>query len=82
VQVVLTKAKRCATTTVLAALSQVWGWQHPVVTQRSNLFFQALEPKFFVPDLMKLPNHLGEYLTMGILNGTPIADIRNTETVP
>ena len=81
-QAVLTKAKRCATTTAQVVLSQTWGWQHPVVTQAANLFFQALEPKSYVADLMKLPNHVGEYLAMGILNGTAIADIRDAETIP
>jgi hypothetical protein len=54
--VLLTKAKRCATTTVQVVLSQTWGWQHP--------------------------NHLGEYLAMGILNGAPIAYIGDTKTLP
>lgn len=81
-RVVLTKAKRCATTTAQVVLSQTWGWHHPMVTQAANLFFQALEPESFAADLMKLPNHLGEYLAMGILNGTPIADIRSVKTIP
>lgn len=81
-QVVLTAAKRCATTTAQVVLSQAWGLQHPVVTQGANLFFQALAIESYGGDPMKLPNHLGEYIVMGILNGTAIADIRDAETIP
>ena len=81
-QVVLTKAKRCATTTAQVVLSQTWGWRHPMVAQSANLFFQALEMESYVADPMKLPNHLGNYLAMGILNGSAIADIRDAETIP
>ena len=81
-QVVLTKAKRCATTTAQVVLSVTWGWHHPIVTQSSNLFFQALEMESFVADPIKLPNHLGDYLTKGSLNGSAIADIRDAETIP
>lgn len=81
-QLVLTKARRCATTTALVVLSQTWGWRHSTVPLAANLFFQALEPEAYVVDLMKLPNRLGEYLAMGILNGTPTADIKDAETIP
>jgi hypothetical protein len=46
-----------------------------------NLLFQALEPEEFVDDLDTLPNKIGDYLAMGVLNGTPIADIKYTKTI-
>ncbi len=79
--VILTKSQKCATTTVLVALSPEDAWNHKVVKKADNLVFQALEPEHYVFDLNSLPNHLGDYLAMGILNGTPTADITDTHTI-
>jgi hypothetical protein len=80
-EVVLTKAQKCATTTVLVVLSDNWRWKHSVVSRSDNLLFQALEPEEFVDDLDTLPNKIGDYLAMGVLNGTPIGDIKYTKTI-
>jgi hypothetical protein len=79
--VVLTKSHKCAMTTVLVALSEDQGWKHRVVKKSDNLVFQAYEPRDFVPDLDKLPHHLGNSLTMGVLYGAPVADITYTKTI-
>ena len=79
--VVLTRTQKCAVTTVLVALSEEQGWKHRAVKKSDNLVFQAYEPEVFVPDLDKLPNHLGDYLAMGVLYGAPVTDIAYTKII-
>jgi hypothetical protein len=75
--VVLTKEQKCATTSVLVVLSKEL--RHPIVRKSDNLVFQAERHESLLAD--QLPDHLYDYLTMGVFYGAPIADIKYTKTL-
>jgi len=78
--VTFTKAAKCATTKVVGLISNDDGWKQPPTNMR-GLFFQAINVEKYLDDLNMLPHHLGDYIQMGILNGTPIAEIAYAKTL-
>ena len=77
--VVLTQSQKCSTTTVLVALSKEERWTHSMIRKSDNLVFQAYRHESLVAD--KLPDHIADYLAMGVLYGAPITDIKYTKTI-